>query len=245
MPPADRAARDRFLAAHAQKAEVLRPAPDRAVLQVGDDGLPLPHADGPAAAACGASIPPPRGRRSWTAASAATSSTPSRRCAPSPTRRTTTPRTAGRQGAFRAYARRLFSSPGQRDGLYWPTAEGEPPSPLGPFVAAASAGGYARPRPGDAPQPFHGYLFRHSGTQGPAAPGGEMDYVVNGRMIGGLAAIATPYRCGSTGIMTFMSATAARSGRPISGRRRRASPPASPPSIPAPGWERVPPPNAR
>ena len=72
------------------------------------------------------------------------------------------------------------------------------------MAAAASAGGYATPRAGDAPQPYHGYLFRILESQGPTAPGGAFDYVVNGRMIGGFAVIATPYRHGSTGIMTFM-----------------------------------------
>ncbi len=35
------------------------------------------------------------------------------------------------------YASKLSSSPGKRDGLYWPTKPGDKPSPLGP----------ARPRP--------------------------------------------------------------------------------------------------
>ena len=114
-------------------------------------------------------------------------------------------RSAGRQGAFMAYARRFFSTPGQRDGLFWATAEGEPPSPLGPFVAAASAGGYGGPaRPGDAPQPLNGYLFRILESQGPAAQGGAMDFVVNGRMIGGFGVIAWPVLYGRSGIKTFI-----------------------------------------
>jgi hypothetical protein len=195
--------RERFLTAHAQKAEVTRPAPDRAVLLVGNDGFPLP-------------LPMVSRGGMWRFDSAAArQEILDRRIGRNELDTIETLRaiadaqdefaaTAGRQGAFRAYARRLFSSPGQRDGLYWPTGAGDAPSPLGPFVAAASAGGYARPRPGDAPQPFHGYLFRLLERQGPDAQGGEMDYVVNGRMIGGWAAIATPYRYGSTGIMTFM-----------------------------------------
>jgi hypothetical protein len=195
--------RERFLTAHAQKAEVTRPAPDRAVLQVGNDGFPLP-------------LPMIQRGGMWRFDSAAArQEILDRRIGRNELDTIETLRaiadaqdefaaTVGRSGAFRAYARRLFSSPGQRDGLYWPTGAGEAPSPLGPFAAAASAGGYARPRPGDAPQPFHGYLFRLLERQGPDAQGGEMDYVVNGRMIGGWAAIATPYRYGSTGIMTFM-----------------------------------------
>jgi Protein of unknown function (DUF2950) len=112
--------------------------------------------------------------------------------------------TTGRHGALRAYAQRFFSTRGQRDGLYWPTKEGEAESPLGPLAAAASAGGYARRQPGEAPQPYHGYVYRILKRQGPAAPGGAMDYVVNGLMIGGFGILAYPARYGSTGITTFM-----------------------------------------
>jgi hypothetical protein len=197
------AARERFLAEYAQKAEILRPVPDRAVLQVGDEGFPL-------------ALPMVQRGGFWRFdSSAARQEILDRRIGRNELDTIETlraiadaqddyARTAGRQGAFRAYARRLFSTPGQRDGLFWPTAPDEPPSPLGPFAAAASAGGYAQPRPGDAPQPFRGYLFRIVERQGRDAPGGAFDYVVDGRMIGGFAVIATPYRHGSTGIMTFM-----------------------------------------
>ena len=113
-------------------------------------------------------------------------------------------RTAGRQGAFHAYARRFFSTPGQRDGLFWATREGERPSPLGPLLAAASGGAYGAPRPGDAPRPYNGYFFRILEAQGPAAPGGAMDYVVNGRMIGGFGVVAWPVEYGRSGIKTFI-----------------------------------------
>lgn len=198
-----RRARDRFLAGYAEKSEIVRPSPDRAVLQVGSDGFPL-------------ALPMVQQGGMWRFASgAARQEVLDRRIGGNELDTIQTlraiadaqddyARSAGRQGAFSAYARRFFSTPGQRDGLFWPTAANEPPSPLGPFAAAASAGSYARPRPGDAPQPFHGYLFRILERQGPDAPGGEIDYVVNGRMIGGFAVIATPYRYGSTGIMTFL-----------------------------------------
>jgi len=204
---ADRAVRqserERFLAAHGERAEILRSAPDRAVLQVGQDGWPLP-------------LPLIQRAGAWRFDSAAArQAILDRRIGRNELDTIETLRaiadaqdefaaTAGRSGTLRAYARRFFSTPGQRDGLFWPTAAGEPPSPLGPLAAAASAGGYARPRQGDAPQPYHGYLFRMLERQGPAAPGGALDYVVNGRMIGGWAAIATPFRHGSTGIMTFL-----------------------------------------
>jgi hypothetical protein len=199
---ADRNARDRFLREYDAKAEILRPAPDRAVLQVGADGWPLP-------------VPMVQRGGSWRFDTAAASQEIiDRRIGRNELDTIETLRalvdaqddfaaTAGRHGALRAYARRFFSTPGQRDGLYWPTAEGEAPSPLGPLFAAASAGGYALGR-GGAPTPFHGYVYRMLDRQGAAAPGGAVDFTVDGRMIGGWAAIATPARYGISGIKTFL-----------------------------------------
>ncbi len=95
------------------------------------------------------------------------------------------------------YARRLLSSPGRKDGLYWETKPGEPQSPLGPAVARAQVDG-------NAPDGHYGYYFRLLYAQGPDAPGGARDYLVNNRMIGGFAAVAWPVRYGETGIMTFI-----------------------------------------
>jgi len=95
------------------------------------------------------------------------------------------------------YARRLLSSPGRKDGLYWETKPGEPQSPLGPAVARAQPDG-------NAPDGHYGYYFRLLYGQGAAAPGGARDYIVNGRMIGGFGAIAWPVRYGVTGVMTFI-----------------------------------------
>jgi hypothetical protein len=94
------------------------------------------------------------------------------------------------------YARRLKSLPGKKDGLYWPAAPGEPESPLGELVANAQDDGIA-------PGGHYGYNFRLLYAQGPAAPGGARDYLVNGRMLS-FAAIAWPGHYGETGIMTFM-----------------------------------------
>ena len=95
------------------------------------------------------------------------------------------------------YARRLLSSPGKMDGLYWPTAPGQPQSPLGAQVADSQPDGRF---PGD----HYGYNFRLLYSQGPTAPGGVRDYIIRGRMIGGFGAIAWPVRYGETGIMTFV-----------------------------------------
>lgn len=95
------------------------------------------------------------------------------------------------------YARRLVSSPGKKDGLYWPTTEGEPRPPLGEQLGDSQFDGKA-------PGAHFGYNFRLLYGQGPAAQGGAHDYVIDGHMIGGFAAIATPLIYGETGVMTFM-----------------------------------------
>ena len=59
------------------------------------------------------------------------------------------------------YATRLLSTPGRRDGLYWPVAEGEPESPLGPLIDAAQDAGYPGELVGGKPIPYEGYLFPH------------------------------------------------------------------------------------
>jgi hypothetical protein len=99
---------------------------------------------------------------------------------------------------LREYATRFTSTPGKRDGLYWPTKAGEPDSPLGPAYA------YARAAGGSASAGYFGYRFRLLDAQGPNAPGGALDFKVRGSKIGGFAVIATPVRYGDTGVMTFM-----------------------------------------
>jgi hypothetical protein len=96
-----------------------------------------------------------------------------------------------------SYARRLLSSPGKQDGLYWEAKPGEPDSPLGPLVAKAQPGD----REGEG---YHGYHYRLLYGQGPDAPGGAYSYLVNGRMIGGFGVIAWPVKYGETGVMTFI-----------------------------------------
>jgi len=120
---------------------------------------------------------------------------------------------AGHDGAEPGvYARVLRSDPGKQNGLYWEVADGEPPSPAGPFLAAATAAGRAPvgspPGGGTAgggtPAPYHGYVYRMLFSQGPAANGGERDYVVDGKLTGGFALLAHPAEYGQTGVMTFM-----------------------------------------
>ncbi len=99
------------------------------------------------------------------------------------------------------YAQRIASSPGKKDGLYWPTAEGEEDSPLGEMVAQATRSGY---RFAGGRTPFHGYYYKILTKQGPVAPGGALDYVVQGRMIGGFALVAYPAEYAVSGVMTFI-----------------------------------------
>jgi hypothetical protein len=101
------------------------------------------------------------------------------------------------------YAARFLSTPGKHDGLYWETQADEPPSPLGPLLAAAANEGYAESAHRTL-APYHGYYYRILTSQGADAPGGAYDYVVNGRMIGGFAVIAYPARYGASGVMSFI-----------------------------------------
>ncbi len=102
------------------------------------------------------------------------------------------------------YAQRFRSTPGNRDGLYWEAKEGEEQSPLGPLFAGAAKEGYPDKVLGGRHAPYHGYYYRILKSQGVHATGGAYDYRVNGKMIGGFAAVAYPARYKSSGIMTFI-----------------------------------------
>jgi hypothetical protein len=200
---ADRAARDGFTAEYQRRQAIERIPPNRAVLLLGADGWPLP-------------IPMVEREGAWRFdARAGAQELIDRRVGRNELNAIASLRaivaaqfeystTAGRQGPWRAYARRFFSTPGQRDGLYWASAEGEMESPLGPLAAQAAQGGYGRGGRDGTPQAFHGYFFRMLEAQGPSAPGGARDYLVDGRMIGGFAVLAWPARYGASGIQSFI-----------------------------------------
>jgi len=101
------------------------------------------------------------------------------------------------------YAQKFRSSKDKRDGLYWPTAAGEPDSPLGPLAAHAKREGYSV-KQDSIHAPYHGYYFRILTGQGKNAPGGAYDYMVKGNMIGGYGLVAYPARWGASGVMTFI-----------------------------------------
>jgi hypothetical protein len=98
------------------------------------------------------------------------------------------------------FAQKFVSDEGQHNGLYWPAAEGERQSPLGPLGDIAQALGYSR---SDKPQPFHGYYYRMLTQQGEAAKGGAKDYVVDGKLSRGFGVLAWPAKYQDSGIMTF------------------------------------------
>jgi len=102
------------------------------------------------------------------------------------------------------YADRFRSDPGKKNGLYWQTAEGDAPSPLGELFAKARSEGYAEKKSGEETSPYHGYFYRILTAQGEHANGGVLDYMVNGRLMGGVALIAYPAQYGASGIMSFI-----------------------------------------
>ena len=102
------------------------------------------------------------------------------------------------------FAAGILSSPAGRDGLYWPDEPGTEASPIGAFMAQASADGYSLDGKDETPEPYLGYYFRILQKQGAAAPGGAYSYLVGGNMVAGHAVVAYPADYGETGIMSFM-----------------------------------------
>lgn len=112
------------------------------------------------------------------------------------------------------YAQRFISTPGKQDGLYWRTEGSEPPSPLGSYFAEANAENYFREAATkqsnavdnvtQASNAYYGYRYKILTSQGPDAAGGTLDYMVNGKLIGGFGLVAYPAEYGVSGIMTFI-----------------------------------------
>lgn len=97
------------------------------------------------------------------------------------------------------YAQRVISTPGKHDGLVWYNADGSLGGPIAEGIAKALQQGYS-----DKSKPYHGYYFKILKGQGPAAPLGQMSFVVGGAMIGGFALAAAPAEYRITGVQTFM-----------------------------------------
>ena len=97
------------------------------------------------------------------------------------------------------YAQRIISTPDKQDGLAWQNPDGTWGGPIGETIARAIEQGYS-----PSAQPYHGYFFKILKGQGPAAPLGEMDFMVKGLMIGGFALVASPAEYGVTGVKSFI-----------------------------------------
>jgi hypothetical protein len=199
-PVADKLGRERFVMLYEQKNKLEEAGPDKFILQVGSQGWPFP-------------IPVVKKKGSWIFdVDEGKEELLARRIGGNElsviqvclayvdAQREYALKDRDGDGVL-AYAQKLGSSPGKKDGLYWKAKEGEKPSPLGSFAAAAQKQGYKK---GAKPTPFHGYYYRILKGQGKDAPGGAYDYVVKGKMIGGFALVAYPAQYGSSGIMTFI-----------------------------------------
>jgi hypothetical protein len=131
-----------------------------------------------------------------------------------------------------AYASKMVSSPGKRDGLYWPTGPDDSSSPLGDAFVDASARNAQNAG-------YYGYHFKLLESQGPHAPGGAYDYVVRGKLFGGFAVIAWPVRYGDTGIKTFMVSHAGQVYERDLGPQSAIKAQATKSFDPGPGWSKV------
>jgi len=232
---ADRAAVEKFVAAYEKRHVVARQGEDRATVTVGADDWPLP-------------IPLVRKGTQWRFDGAAG-------------REEVLARRIGRNEletiqvlqamadaqveyarADRArsgqigYAQKFASSPGKKNGLYWPVIDGEPMSPLGPLVAQAATEGYTTANL----TPYRGYLFRILTGQGSSAPGGTFDYVAKGVMIGGFAIVAYPAAYAASGVMTFLISHDGVVYQKDLGRATAQLAPKMTHFDPGPGWQKVP-----
>jgi hypothetical protein len=97
------------------------------------------------------------------------------------------------------YAQKIISTPGKQDGLAWQNPDGTWGGQMGEAVAKAIDQGYT-----SRGEPFHGYYFKVLKGQGPSARLGQLDYVINGAMIGGFALVAWPAEYRMTGMEAFI-----------------------------------------
>jgi|WetSurMetagenome_2_1015567.scaffolds.fasta_scaffold15133_6 hypothetical protein len=200
---ADREGREKFVRMYEEKNAVVREGDGKAVLEVGNDGWPLP-------------IPVVKEGETWRFDTRqGAEEIIDRRIGKNElsaiqvslayfdAQREYAAKDRDQDGLLE-YAQKFVSEPGKKNGLYWEPREGEEASPLGPFAAQARKEGYTGKKSGDKPSPYHGYFYKILKAQGKNAPGGAYDYVVKGRMIGGFALVAYPASYGVSGIMTFI-----------------------------------------
>lgn len=197
---ADQAMVDRFVEAFRAQHELVEVDPSTVIIETGPDGWPMP-------------IPLVRSGNGWRFDTAAGADEINNRrvgrneldvfhaclAIVDAQREYAAHGYGGEPGVFAA---RLVSEPGTRNGLFWPTSEGESPSPLGPFLAEAGVEPLAAGSPPR--RSFAGYTFRLLKSQGSFAPGGAMNFLQEGRLVNGFGVIATPVKYGETGVMTFI-----------------------------------------
>lgn len=201
-PVADRQGRARFVAAFDKKSRIEPEGDAKAILIVGEKDWPLPfpvvkYADGwrfDAKSGAEEILNRRIGRNELAAIQVCLAYVDAQR---------EYALTQGNRDGMHEYAMKLVSTPGKKDGLYWPTKEGHPLSPFGPLAAKAQEEGYGKGKNAER-GPYHGYFYRILTSQGRDAPGGAYDYVAHDRMIGGFGLVAYPDRWGVSGVMTLI-----------------------------------------
>jgi hypothetical protein len=203
---ADKEAREGFISDYDEKNELEKESPDKVVLNVGQDDWPLP-------------IPIVKKGGRWVFdTEAGKEELLNRRIGRNElntvdvmhafvdAQREYASKDRNGDGAVE-FAQKIISTNGKKDGLYWEAKEGGEESPFGPQIAEAAKRGYEytekKTQNGQA-SPYHGYFFKILKGQGPSAPGGQYDYVVNGKMILGYGLLAYPASYGNSGVMTFI-----------------------------------------
>jgi len=202
-PVADQQAREVFLAAYLERAELIPEEGGRTVLNIGNEAWPLPIPlvkDGDrwrfdAAGAADEILFRRIGRNELSTISACNAFVEAEREYAA----------SGHDGKPKGvFAQKFASTPGKHDGLYWKSENPGDSSPLGEVVAQATEEGYRAAGTGGMPQAFHGYYYRILTSRGASAPGGALSYVTNGEMHGGFAMVAFPAEYKNSGVMTFM-----------------------------------------
>ena len=203
-PVHDRKVRDRFIEAFLEKHTISMQSADQAVLLIGHDDFPFPFPI--VRSAAGWSFAPELGKEEVLNRRIGKNELEAIQVLLAVVDAQREYASVARDGsALRQYAPRFHSSPGKRDGLYWPASDGEQDSPLGPLVAEAARAGYTgRQQNGSEGASYKGYIYRLLTGQGPNASGGAYNYRVDGKMIGGFAVVASPSRYGVTGIKSFI-----------------------------------------
>jgi len=198
---ADREGRERFAASYDEKHQIVKSSDTKAILETGKDDWPMP-------------IPIVKDASGWRFDTKAGEQeilarrigrneldTIQTMLAIVDAQREYYERDPDKSGLLH-YAQYFLSRKNQRNGLYYPTKEGEPESPLGDLIAQARAEGYTGGQ--GKPTPYHGYHYRMLTAQGSHAQGGAYGYIAKGKMMGGFAVVAYPATWGASGVMTFL-----------------------------------------